>query len=149
MRAHTKTFHIRLTEKEYERLCRHARRAGLPKSTYIRHMIDGVWPKERPPDEYFPLLTDLCNVGNNLSTVSRLAYQFGGVHRKTLEEAAELFAKTLFRIREQVEWLDKADIPAALERGRQLAEFEQNEDDHIDGKTGKDGECYANGKQGS
>lgn len=30
MRTHTKTFHIRFTEKEYERLCKHAGKSGLP-----------------------------------------------------------------------------------------------------------------------
>jgi len=129
MRTHTKTFHIRFTEKEYARLCKHAERAGLPKSTYIRHMIDGVWPKERPPAEYFPILRELHEAGNKLSSASYMAYQYGGIHKKTLEEASELYAKTLFRIREKIEWLDKADIPAALERGRQVAEADKYEEE--------------------
>ena len=46
MRTHTKTFHIRFTETEYERLCKYSKKAGLPKSTYIRHMINGCCPRE-------------------------------------------------------------------------------------------------------
>ena len=125
MRTHTKTFHIRFTEKEYDRLCKYADKAGLPKTTYIRHMINGCWPKERPPAEYFPLLRELHDIGNNLCQVSQMAYHFGGTHCEALKDASMLFAKTLFRIQEEVKWPDKADIPAALERGRQLAEAEQ------------------------
>ena len=132
MRTHTKTFHIRFTEKEYDRLCRHAKKAGLPKSTYIRHMIDGVWPKERPPDEYFPLMGELFQVGNNLYHLSYIANRLGGDHVERLEEAYTLFAKTLFKIQETLEWVDKLDIPAALERGRQLAESEQDGDGRTD-----------------
>jgi DNA invertase Pin-like site-specific DNA recombinase len=55
MRTHTKTFHIRFTEKEYERLCKHADKAGLPKTTYIRFMINGCCPREKPPQEFWAL----------------------------------------------------------------------------------------------
>jgi hypothetical protein len=126
MRTHTKTFHIRFTEKEYERLCKHAQKAGLPKTTYIRHMINGVWPKERPPAEYWPLLSEMYRIGNNLNQLTYMAHRLGGIHTKRLEEMYKLFAETLFSIQKTVQWLDTADIPAALERGRQLAEAEQN-----------------------
>ena len=126
MRTHTKTFHIRFTEKEYERLCKHAKKAGLPKTTYIRHMINGVWPKERPPAVYWPLLSELHHIGNNLNQLTYMAHRLGGIHVKRLEEMYTLFAETLFRIQKTVQWPDTADIPAALERGRQLAEAEQS-----------------------
>jgi len=56
MRTHIKTFHIRFTEIEYERLCKYSKRAGLRKSTYIRHMINGLSPKENPPADYFRMM---------------------------------------------------------------------------------------------
>ena len=125
MRTYTKTFHIRFTEKEYERLCKHAQKAGLPKTTYIGHMINGVWPKERPPAEYWPLLSELYRIGNNINQLTYMAHRPGGIHAKRLEEMYILFAKTLFRIQEAVVLPDTVDIPAALERGRQLAEMEE------------------------
>ena len=126
MRTHTKTFHLRFTEEEYNRLCKYAKKAGLPKTTYIRHMINGCCPKERPPDAYFPLLSELHRVGNDINSYSYKAWRYGGVHEERMDKMAELFAKTLFRIQEEIEWLDKLDIPATLERGRLLAEAEQN-----------------------
>ena len=131
MRTHTKTFHIRFTEEEYARLCKYAKKAGLPKTTYIRHMINGCHPKERPPDSYFPLLSELHRVGNDISSYSYKAYRFGGVHKERLDKMTVLFAETLNRIQEEVQWLGKLDVPATLERGRLLAEAEQNEEkDH-------------------
>ncbi len=57
MRTHTKTFDIRFTEKEYERLCKRAEKSGLPKTTYIRHMINGYAPKEQPPVSFYDFLS--------------------------------------------------------------------------------------------
>ena len=80
MRTHTKTFHIRFTEKEYDRLCKYADKAGLPKTTYIRHMINGCRPKERPGIDYFNFMNGFYHLGNNLNQIVHLAHKFGSLH---------------------------------------------------------------------
>ena len=72
MRTHTKTFHIRFTEKEYQRLCEHSKKAGLPKSTYIRHMINGCSPQEYPAEMFRDFMEEIRRVGNNLNQLTKL-----------------------------------------------------------------------------
>ena len=86
MRTHTKTFHIRFTEKEYERLCKHAEKSGLPKTTYIRHMINGCSPGEHPDYAFWAFVKEIHYVGNNLNQLCRMAHQFGNIHVGKLNE---------------------------------------------------------------
>ena len=125
MRTHTKTFHIRFTEKEYERLCKHAKKAGLPKTTYIRHMINGCCPKEKPPDEYWKLMRAVYSMGNNLNQLVHSAHRFGSVNAAKLDEINQWLTKMVLALMDRMIVPEKVNVPAVLERGRQLAETEQ------------------------
>ena len=97
MRTHTKTFHIRFTEKEYARLCRYATKAGLPKTTYIRHMINGCCPREAAP-EFWPFMKEVHALGNNLNQLTSLAHRFGNIHTSKLDEMMEQYKQLVMRI---------------------------------------------------
>jgi len=129
MRTHTKTFHIRLTEKEYERLCKYADKAGLPKTTYIRHMINGCCPKERPGMEYFDFMRAFYSLGNSLKQITHLALNYGNFHAAKLEQFYKQYIELLYIIKDRIIKPDDLDIPATLERGRQLAGSDNNEED--------------------
>ena len=126
MRTHTKTFHIRFTEKEYDRLCRYAAKAGLPKTTYIRHMINGCRPRENPPMEYFDFMRALFSLGNKLDALTRRAHWFGSIHATMLEDSRKRLSELILTITNRMMLPEKVDVPATLERGRQLAEAELN-----------------------
>lgn len=127
MRTHTKTFHIRFTEKEYERLCKYADKAGLPKTTYIRHMINGCCPHEKPPPEFWQLMKGFHAVGNNLYQLRAMAHKFGSLHAARLEEIAEDYRRLARSIEERMITPLDMDVPAVLERGREAAETEEAE----------------------
>ena len=130
MRAHNKTFHIRLTETEYERLCKNSKQAGLPKSTYIRFMINGQTPKDFPPIEYHKMMNELQHIGNNLNQLTRMAHQFGSLHSKGLDETLNDFDKKYLEIVNAVMVpieRDKAEIAAILEQGKLQAEKDKEE----------------------
>ena len=59
MRTCNKTFHIRLTDKEYEKLCKLSKITGLTKSGYIRFMISGISPREKPSEDYFKYFKEM------------------------------------------------------------------------------------------
>ena len=126
MRTHTKTFHIRFTEKEYERLCKYAAKTGLPKATYIRHMINGLQPKEKPPMEFWEFKRELYALGNNLNQLTHLAHRVGGIHSAKLDEMKKQFNRLVLDISYRMINPDKADVLAVLERGRKVVEDEQN-----------------------
>ena len=130
MRTHTKTFHIRFTEKEYERLCKYAEKAGLPKTTYIRHMINGCRPKERPGMDYFQFMNGFYHLGNNLNQITQLAHKFGSLHTAKLEQFFKEYVDMIYIIENRMIAPDDLDVPATLERGRLLAEAEQREEEN-------------------
>lgn len=122
MRTHTKTFHIRFTEKECERLCKYAATAGLPKTTYIRHMINGLQPKECPKTDYYEFMRELYRLGNNVNQLAFMSHKFGSLHTARLEETNEALRKLILLITKQMIAPDKVNKADALERGRLLAE---------------------------
>jgi iron-sulfur cluster repair protein YtfE (RIC family) len=125
MRTHTKTFHIRFTEKEYARLCKYAEKAGLPKTTYIRQMINGCRPKEKPPAEFWEFKRELYALGNNLNQLAHLAHRVGGIHTAKLDEMNGWLNRLIIDISNRMMMPEKVDIPATLELGRQAAEMEE------------------------
>ena len=126
MRNHTKTFHIRFTEKEYERLCKYAAKTGLPKTTYIRHMINGCCPKEKPPAEFWRILREIHTLGNNLNQLTRLAHQFGSFHAANLDEMSTRHNELSLAIIQRM-YEPEGFVPATLKRGQLLALDEQRE----------------------
>lgn len=127
MRTHTKTFHIRFTEQEYERLCKYSARAGLPKTTYIRHMINGQAPHDKPPADYFRMMKEVYRVGNNLNQLASMAHKFGSFHAQKLDEAVKQLDKLILDITDEIiapKDFDKVEI---LEQGRLQAEKDKEE----------------------
>ena len=125
MRTHTKTFHIRLTEREYERLCKHSKKAGLPKSTYIRHMINGCAPQEHPAKMFRDFMEELRRVGHNLNQLTQLAHRVGNIHAGRLDKTLAEYRDSYLKIFRAVVLPEPVNILATLERGRLLAETEQ------------------------
>ena len=125
MRTHTKTFHIRFTEKEYDRLCKYADKAGLPKTTYIRHMINGCCPREAAP-EFWTLIKEIHALGNNLNQLTNLAHKFGSIHAAKLDEMMEQYKRLVPRIYDGFYLPENVNISATLERGKQVTEAEDS-----------------------
>ena len=122
MRTHTKTFHIRFIEIEYERLCKYSARAGLPKSTYIRFMINGQSPKDHPPADYFEMMKKLHRVGNNLNQLVWVAHRLGNVHTKDIEDVKRQFITMIEFITDELIMPEMVNKNEMLERGKLQAE---------------------------
>ena len=125
MRIHTKTFHIRFTEIEYERLCKYSEKAGLPKSTYIRHMINGCRPKENPPPEFWQFKRSIYALADSIDKLANLAHKSGSIHESMLENCRAQYIQLIRVITQRMVAPDDLDIPATLKRGQLLAEKEQ------------------------
>jgi len=127
MRTHTKTFHIRFTEKEYVRLCKRSKQTGLPKSTYIRHMINGYAPKEHPPIPFFDFIRAAYKCGTLLNQLCIMGYKFHRLHEQTLNAAMNELYTLMAKVQKEILYGGDLDVPAALERGLQVAENDQQE----------------------
>jgi len=105
----TKSLYIRLTKQEYDLLCKYSEKCGMPKSAYIRHMLNGTTPKEQPPDEYFTMIRELFTAAGNLNHLIghfRRTYNFNPTR---FFEDYKLFSETLYKIQETVNRTHKKD----------------------------------------
>jgi len=123
MRTHTKTFHIRFTEKEYERLCKYALKTRLPKTTYIRHMINGCCPREVLP-EFWEFKKYILAIGNNLNQLTRLAHRTGSLHIIKVDKLCDDFHELYRCMLELMIAPEDLNVQEVLERGRKLTESE-------------------------
>ena len=127
MRKHTKSFHIRFTEKEYRMLCRKAKQTGLPKSTYIRFMIMGSCPKEHPDDRFYELMKrQIMGICNNAHQLSRKANALGFIDAPMYQREAEKWDKFYLDVYRHFTMPEQVDIPETIERGKILSESEND-----------------------
>jgi hypothetical protein len=122
VRNHPITFHIRFTEKEYERLCKYAEKSGLPKTTYIRHMINGNQPREKPPAEYWKFMQQIYDMGTSFDRLRDMARMQGWIQSASLEETEKSFNRLILQITDAIIMPEKVDVKETLERDRQVAE---------------------------
>lgn len=121
MRYCNKTFHIRLTDKEYEELCRLSEVTGLTKTRYIRFMIAEISPREKTSDDYFQYFKEMHKVGNLLNQIARQIYNSGQIEYEPLEEALKLYAGLSKKILADTEH-DKIDISELINIAKERTE---------------------------
>ena len=74
MRKKTKQLNIRLTESEFARLTKNARKADLTMTCYLGMLINGYSPREKPDLDFIDLmsrLSDLAHCYRNLAAARR------------------------------------------------------------------------------
>ena len=89
----TKKITVRLTEKEYAKLCEMSATSGLKMEPVIRQMLNGYEIRPRPNAIYIKLIKELSAVGNNLNQIAHLANATGKVTESQLKETHQLLEK--------------------------------------------------------
>ncbi len=94
MRRREKSFIVRLTEKELDKLDRDVAKTGMSRESYVRALIAGNTPKELPPLEVFDVLRMLRQINNNINQIAAKANSIGfvdhGQYRKDSEAISEV-----------------------------------------------------------
>jgi hypothetical protein len=121
-----RTEDIRLTEKEYARLSKYADKAGLPKITYIRHMINGCCPTENPSKMSWALINELHSIGDKLNQLKHITHRIGSLDADRLDRVLTDFNRFSVFLYNQIMLPERVDISATLSRGYQLAVKEQS-----------------------
>lgn len=120
MRKHNKTFHIRFTESEYEKLCSLSERTGLPKSNYIRFMIKGQVPRDRPSPDYYVMTKQLYRIGTLLNQIAARANTTGYIDAKRLGETIMMHRQALLDIQKAVLLPEAMDTETVLQHAKEL-----------------------------
>jgi len=82
MKNETVRIHIRLTEKEKEKLERNAALCGLSQAEYIRQICKGKKPKSQPSPAFWDLLEELYHLHGSLQKCVRFLPEAAGECRR-------------------------------------------------------------------
>ena len=66
---------VRLNTDEYIDLMNKVLASGYSRERYIRSLISGIVPKEKPSIEYYQLIREFNAIGNNLNQLVRNSYR--------------------------------------------------------------------------
>lgn len=102
-----KKFDMRMTEQDYKRLTRKARKCGLTRSGYIRLLIHDYNPRQTPPADYFGMTRELKEIGNNMNQIAFMANATGLINEEWYSEQASHLRDVLCRIEKAVLGPDK------------------------------------------
>lgn len=75
MRNRTREIKIRLNDDELSLLNDKVSSSGYSRERYIRSLITGVVPKEKPPLEYHKLINEFNHIDVNLNKLVKQNYQ--------------------------------------------------------------------------
>jgi hypothetical protein len=100
--ANQKKFDMRMTEQDYKRLTRKARKCGLTRSGYIRLLIHDYNPREAPPADYFGMTRELKEIGDNMKQIAFMANATGLVDEGRYYEEVMRLRDALQRIEQAV-----------------------------------------------
>lgn len=80
-------------DEDYIMKCK-SEAVGMNSSDYIRHLIVGYKPKEKPPEQFYEDIKSIRMIGNNLNQIARIANAKGIVDvphlRKEIDKLDQL-----------------------------------------------------------
>ncbi len=86
MRARNNRMTLRLNDKEYEHLIKSSEKVGVPREVYLRMLIMGTQPKEKPSADFYGMMKELNAIGNSLNQIAKVANSKGFINVKAYEE---------------------------------------------------------------
>ena len=89
MRTRPHEKHFFLNDMELKHLTIKSRKAGLSEAAYVRMLICGYVPKERPDMDYQYIMRQLTGIGNNINQLARKAAALGFIDVPYYKREAE------------------------------------------------------------
>lgn len=102
MRARNNRMTLRLNDKEYEHLIKSSEKVGVPREVYLRMLIMGIAPKEKPTSDFYGIMKELNAIGNSLNQIAKVANSKGFINVKAYEENARKLNKFITEISKAV-----------------------------------------------
>lgn len=97
--------HFHIGELESERLKKRVRKSGLTLSAYMRHLIAGRVPRDRPPPEYFEILKELRMIGRNINQIALAANITGLIDANKYDERYQELTSLILNL------IDASEMP--------------------------------------
>ena len=91
-----------LDEKEAENFNKVVKRSGLSRGAYLRHLINGLVPRDAPPPDYYLMMRELYYLGNNMNQIARCAHALNFIDAQRYDEGLNEFKIAVRKITEAV-----------------------------------------------
>ena len=101
MRKRNIRVYARLTEEEYDTVARRIRKTGLSSEAYIRSVLLGSVPKEKPDERFYAVMRELSGIANDTSRLAWKAVSSGFADAWMLLEAAEKWSRFQVDVRRE------------------------------------------------
>ncbi|MGN1183368.1 MAG: plasmid mobilization protein [Faecalibacillus sp.] len=92
----------RLNKDEHSRLKKLVKKSGLSQEAYIRHLINGVVPRDAPPPDYYAMMKELHYIGNNLNQIASKAHRLNVIDVQQYDKSVKEFEKAIKDITDAV-----------------------------------------------
>lgn len=102
MRKRNVAIMFRLNRKEAEALDKKVKKSGLSREAYLRHLINGVVPRDAPTPDYYAMMRELHQIGNNLNQIAQKAHMFHVMDVQKYDASMRLLENAIKRITEAV-----------------------------------------------
>lgn len=102
MNSRTIEIKVRLNRKEAEALNKRVKKSRLSREAYLRHLINGVVPRDAPPPDYFSMMRELHGIGNNLNQIAQKAHTLNVMDVQRYDTAVRQFEAAVRKITEAV-----------------------------------------------
>ena len=93
---------FRLNRKEAEALDKRVKKSGLNREAYLRQLINGLVPRNAPPPDYYSMMRELHQIGNNLNQIAQKAHVLNVIDVQRYDREVRKFRQAVEQITEAV-----------------------------------------------
>lgn len=98
MRIRNRTVLLRLTDDELTHLHLLVGKSGLSQEAYLRSLVDGLRPRDKPPPDYFAMMRELHAIGNNMNQIAAKMHSRGVMDAERYDVETRKLAAALAKI---------------------------------------------------
>lgn len=102
MRERNNRMTLRLNDKECQTLKKSSEKVGVPKEVYLRMLIMGTTPKEKPTADFYNMTRELNAIGNSINQIAKVANSKGFINVKAYEENVRKLNEFIVKISKAV-----------------------------------------------
>lgn len=93
---------FRLNRKEAEALDKRVKKSGLSREAYLRQLINGLVPRNAPPPDYYSMMREFHQIGNNLNQIAQKAHVLNVIDVQRYDREMRRFQQAVEQITEAV-----------------------------------------------
>ena len=101
---------FRLNRKEAEALDKRLKKSGLNPEAYLRQLINGLVPRNAPPPDYYSMMRELHQIGNNLNQIAQKAHVLNVIDVQRYDREVRKFRQAVEQITEAVVLPERVEI---------------------------------------